>query len=574
MRASTVSRAASAAWDAVIVGGGHNGLVTAAYLARAGKRVLLCERRHTLGGAAVTEELFPGFHYSRASYVYSLFRPHIVSDLKLHERGLTLLARKPSSFTPVVGSTGPSLLLGGGAAEDAASIAQFSTRDARQYAAYNAMLDKYAAAFVPLLDRRPPALEAVLSSTHSLSERMEAIMDLLRAGRVISSLGTDLPGFMELLTAPATKILDRWFESDILKTTLATDAVIGALVSPSTAQSAYVLLHHVMCGTWFNVRGGMGALSQAVAAAARSHGAELRTGAEVKQLLCEDAGGASKGRVVGVEMMDGTIARAPTVIVNAAPQVAFNRLLPDAVARAYVPEGMRQQLRSINVATGSAKINVALDRLPNFTCAPNTGSAGAATVMPHHHGTIHFETRMAQLEAAFADAAAGRPSQRPIIEMTIPSALDNSISPPGRHVALLFVQYAPYAPVDGPWTPASKDAFADRVFDVIEEHAPGFKASVLHRDILVPPDLESIFGLPGGNIFHGSMGLDQLFWLRPTAGMSQYRTPIGGLYLASAGTHPGGGVMGAAGHNAAMQVLRDAGMGEHQLRQISSCPQL
>jgi phytoene dehydrogenase-like protein len=557
-------------YDAIVVGGGHNGLVAAAYLAKAGKRVVVLERRHVVGGAAVTEEIVPGFKFSRASYVYSLFRPQIVQDLDLHRHGLQLLPRVPSSFTPSIEAGGPSLILGAGEQEDLAAIAKLSVKDSKAYAEYNALLERFCAVLRPLLDQAPPDPGALFDSSVRIWERLRNLQDLVKAGVQLASLGREIPAFVEIMTSPASKILDRWFENPVLKATLATDAVIGAMAAPSSHMSAYVLLHHVMCGTWKNVKGGMGALTQAIAKAAVEAGAEIRTDAPVKRILVDDArksgGGGTKGekqgifatganvssRVTGVELNDGTVLHAPWVLANPAPRTTFLELLPSG----SLPSDFEKRVGGIDYSSGVVKINVALDKLPNFTCAPNTVGDGNVP-MPHHRGTIHFETHPDQIEAAYKDAVAGRPSTQPVIEMTIPTALDSSLAPPGKHVALLFVQYAPYhLPSPGGWdAPGAREAFAKRVYSRIDEFAPGFSASVIGQDILTPVDLERVFGLPGGNIFHGAMGLDQLFWLRPASGAARYHTPVDGLLLAGAGSHPGGGVMGAAGRNAALLCL-------------------
>lgn len=562
VRARTLSTTASSkavqTYDAIIVGGGHNGLVCAAYLAKAGKRVCVLERRNVLGGAAITEEIVPGYKFSRASYVYSLFRPQIVSDLDLHRHGLKLLPRQPSSWTPVPGS-GPSLLLGGTQAEDCASIAQFSKADADAYPRYNALLERYSSAFRPLLDRPPPDPGSLLEP--SSPGWAANVRDSWTAAKSVAALGKDIPGFWEVLTAPASKILDRWFESPILRATLGTDAIIGAHCSPTTPGSAYVLLHHVMCGTWCNVQGGMGALSAAIGRAAVEAGATLRVSSPVARILVEDrpdtpGPGQGPARAVGVELQDGEVLKAPIVISNAAPSVLFQQLLPSS----SLPPSFASHVRSIGVASGSVKINLALSRLPNFTCKPNTGDG--KTAMPWHRGTIHFETCPSQIEAAYRDSLRGVPSTRPVIEMTLPTALDSTLAPEGKHVALLFVQYAPYDVSawkgSAGWdSPGAREEFAARVYDVIEQHAPGFTASIEGQDILTPVDLERVFALPGGNIFHGAMGLDQLLWSRPVPGWARHRTPVQGVYLAGAGAHPGGGVMGAPGRNAAMTILSD-----------------
>ena len=560
MRRAASSLAASArpahrSYDVIIIGGGHNALVASAYLARAGRRVCVLERRPLLGGAAVTEEVIPGFHFSRASYVYSLFRPQIVAELELHRHGLVLLPRVPSSFTPTPRAGGPSLLLGAGAAADAAEIARFSAADARAYGEYNALLECYSAALRPLLDVAPPDLGALwpppLRGRAAQGRWWRNVRDALVYARHLLGLGAALPGFLELLVAPAAKLLDRYFETPILKATLATDAVVGAMAAPSTPGSAYVLLYHVMAGAWYGVRGGMGALSAAVAAAAREAGAELVPGAPVARILVE------RGRAVGVALAGGGgEVRAPVVLSTAAPTLTLGPLL-GAEGRALLPPRLAAALRGVGVASGSVKINLALSALPNFRCKPAPpGQEGVP--QPWHRGTIHFEERMEQLEAAFRDAAGGAPSARPMVEMTLPSVLDDSIAPPGKHVCLLFVQYAPYELPGGGWdAPGAREAFAARVYGVIEDHAPGFTASIIGADILTPLDLERVFALPRGNICHASMTVDQIAFLRPAEGAARYATPIPGLYLGGAGTHPGGGVMGAAGRNAAREIAED-----------------
>jgi phytoene dehydrogenase-like protein len=553
---STVAaRPSHRSYDVVIIGGGHNALVAAAYLSRAGRRVCVLERRPLLGGAAVTEEVIPGFKFSRASYVYSLFRPQIVADLELHRHGLQLLRRVPSSFTPTPRDGGPSLLLGEDAASDAAEIRKFSKADARAYAEYNALLERYSAALRPLLDVAPPDLGALwpppLRGRTAQARWWRNVRDALFYARHLLGLGASLPGFLELLAAPAAKLLHRFFETPILKATLATDAVVGAMVAPSTPGSAYVLLYHVMAGAWYGVRGGMGALSGAVAAAAREAGAELLPGAPVARILVE------RGRAVGVALEGGVEVRAPVVLSTAAPTLTLGPLL-GAEGRALLPPRLAAALRGVGVVSGSVKINLALSALPNFRCKPNPRGQEAVP-QPWHRGTIHFEEDMEQLEAAFRDAAAGAPSSRPMVEMTLPSVLDDSLAPPGKHVCLLFVQYAPYElPGAGGWdAPGARAAFAARVYKVIEEHAPGFTASIIGEDILTPVDLERVFALPRGNICHASMTVDQIAFLRPAEGVARYATPVPGLYLGGAGTHPGGGVMGAAGRNAAREVMED-----------------
>lgn len=528
-------------FDAAIIGAGHNGLVAAAYLAKAGLTVLVLERREVVGGTAVTEEVFPGFKFSRAAYVLSLFRPEITRELRLADHGFAVIPRNPSSFTPLL--DGRSLLLGPDPGMNRQEIGKFSTRDAEAFPRYGTMLDRIARFVEPVLDMAPPDLAATEGR-----ERVEALGDLAKLGWRAMRLGRDLPRLLEVWVAPAARILDRWFESEPLKSTLATNAIIGAMASPSTPGSGYLLLHHAMGqtdgvrGVWGYVRGGMGTLTQAIAAAARAHGATILTGHPVAKIWTEG------NQARGVVLEDGAMIRARVVISNADPKVTFLNLLPPE----SLPEPFRDRIRSLDFSSGVTKINVALDRLPSFTARPGHAPG------PQHCGTIHLVSAMEEIEVAFRDALAGRPSARPVIEMTLPSSLDPTLAPPGKHVMSLFVQYTPYTLAQGSWDdPGTKEAFADRVFRVIEEFAPGFTASVLARDILSPLDLERIFGLTGGNIFHGAMGPDQLFWRRPAPGWSRYRTPVKNLYLCGAGAHPGGGLIGAAGRNAALAILAD-----------------
>ncbi|MBK9519956.1 MAG: NAD(P)/FAD-dependent oxidoreductase [Anaeromyxobacter sp.] len=520
--------------DVVVVGAGHNGLVTAAYLARAGLRVLVLEARDRVGGACTTEEPWPGYRVSTAAYVVSLFRPEIVRDLDLGRHGYALLPRSPSSFTPF--PDGRSLLMGPDAAQTRREVAKFSARDAERLPEYEAMLLRIAAAIEPTLLETPP---------DPFSRRLSDLWRLGRMGLRFLRLGADGPRALEVLTGPARAILDRWFESDELKATLATDAIIGAFASPSTPGTAYVLFHHVMgeCngarGVWGYVRGGMGSLSEALAAAARERGAEIRCGARVARVLVRG------GRAAGVVLADGTEVPARRVVSNADATVTLLGLL----GAEHLPAGVAEAVGAIDYSSASLKINLALSRLPDFTALP--GAPG-----PQHRGTIHLCPGLEYMERAFDDARAGRPSQEPIVEATIPSVVDPSVAPPGRHLMSMFVQYAPYRLAEGSWDDL-KEPFADRCVALLDRYAPGFAASVLHREVLSPLDLERRFGLTGGNIFQGAMPLSQLFSMRPLAGYADYRTPLPGLYLCGAATHPGGGVMGACGHNAARELLRD-----------------
>jgi phytoene dehydrogenase-like protein len=521
-------------YDAIVIGAGHNGLVTACYLARAGRRVLVLERRDVVGGACVTEETFPGFKVSTAAYVNSLFHTGIVRDLNLAAYGYEVLPRDPSSFTPF--PDGRSLLMGPDADLTRREIAKFSERDAERYPQYEAMLERVAAVVEPTLTMAPPDL---------FKPRLGDLRTLLSLGRAFRRLGDASGEAVEILTGAARPILDRWFESEQLKGTLATDAVIGAMASPSMPGTAYVLFHHVMGesggrrGVWAYVRGGMGGLTQALAAAARDLGADIRCDAEVERILVRD------GRAVGVALAGGDEYQAPIVASNADARVTFLRLLD----RSVLPEAFVADVERISYASASLKINVALAELPSFRALPGTEPG------PQHRGTIHICPDQDYIERAFDDAKYGRPSEAPVLECTIPSAVDPTVAPPGRHLMSLFVQYAPYDLRDGSWDDQG-EAFADRCFDLLEEYAPNFRGAVVDRQVLTPLDLERIFNLTGGNIFQGAMTPGQLFAFRPVPGYARYRTPLEGLYLCGAAAHPGGGVMGTPGLNAAREILR------------------
>jgi phytoene dehydrogenase-like protein len=520
-------------YDAIVIGAGHNGLVTACYLARAGQRVLVLERREVVGGACVTEETFPGFKVSTAAYVNSLFHTAIVRDLKLASYGYEVLRRDPSSFTPL--PDGRSLTMGPDADLTHREIAKFSARDAERYPRYEAMLERVAAVVEPTLTTTPPDL---------FRPRPRDLRTLFSLGRAFRRLGDGAGEAVEVLTGAARPILDRWFESEELKGTLATDAVIGAMASPSMPGTAYVLFHHVMGeaggkrGVWGYMRGGMGGLTQALAAAARDLGAEIRCEAEVARILVRE------DRAVGVATAGGDEYHAPVVASNADARVTFLGLLD----RSVLPEAFVTDVERISYASASLKINVALAELPDFRARPGTEPG------PQHRGTIHICPDQDYIERAFDDAKYGRPSAEPVLECTIPSVVDPTVAPPGRHLMSLFVQYAPYDLHDGSWDD-QRDAFADRCFDVLNEYAPNFKNAVLDRQVLAPPDLEEVFNLTGGNIFQGAMTPNQLFAFRPVPGYARYRTPIGGLYLCGAAAHPGGGVMGTPGLNAAREIL-------------------
>lgn len=536
----------SRAFDALIIGAGHNGLVCAAYLARAGKKVLVLERRDIVGGAAVTEEIAPGYRASTASYLVSLLLPAIERELRLRDYGYRVLARNPSSFTPL--PDGRSLLMGPDEALNHREIAKFSTRDAEAYPRYEAWLTRIAEALEPALEDIPPELLPLPADyrRRGFVERIRNLLRALRFHRAMRKLGDELPSALELIAGPARPILDRWFESEALKVTLATDAIIGAMAPPSAPGTGYVLLHHVMGtaggarGVWGYVEGGMGALSSALARSAEAAGAQLRVDAPVAQVLVEG------GRAVGVRLHSGERIEAGCVISNATPAVTFLQLL----GAEALPEAFRSAVQRIDYSSAVMKINLALSELPDFRCLPGR------ELGPQHRGTIHISPTLEYLERAYEDARRGEPSREPVIEMTLPTSVDHTLAPPGQHIAQLFVQYAPYTLAQGHWDELAAP-FAQRCIDAINAYAPNFAASVLHRQLLSPLELERRFALTGGNIFHGAMSLHQLFGFRPVPGWGDYRTPLQGLYLCGAGAHPGGGVSGAPGRNAAQVVLQD-----------------
>jgi phytoene dehydrogenase-like protein len=525
------------AYDVIVVGAGHNGLVTAAYLARAGLRVVVLERRDVIGGACVSEEIWPGFKVSTASYVNSLLRPEIIRDLDLRRFGFEMLPRNPSSFSPF--PDGRYLLLGPDKDLTRREVAKFSPADADALPKYEAMLERVADFIEPTLLMTPPDPWSLAPAN---------LAKLAKLGWAFRKLGRqDGAAAIEILTGAARPILDRWFESEQLKVTLATDAVIGAMAAPSMPGTAYVLFHHVMGetngvrGVWGYVRGGMGGISNAIAGAARAAGAEIRTNAEVARIMVRG------GRVEGVALADGTELRASRVASGADAHVTFARLIEPAA----LPEDFRQAVASLDYRSASLKINVALSELPNFTACPGIAAG------PQHRGTIHICPTLDYIEQAYDDAKYGRPAKNPILECTIPSVLDDTVAPKGKHVMSMFIQYFPYRLATGESMETAKNAFADRCFDILTEYAPNFRRAVIDRQVLAPVDIERRYGLTGGNIMQGTMGLSSLFFMRPLAGYADYRTPIRGLYLCGAATHPGGGVMGASGYNAAREILRD-----------------
>ncbi|MGL4550968.1 MAG: phytoene desaturase family protein [Gemmataceae bacterium] len=521
-------------YDAIIIGAGHNGLVTACYLARAGKKVLVLERRHVVGGVCVTEETFPGFKVSTAAYVNSLFRPEIIRDLKLADHGFAQLERMPASFSPFL--DGRYLMMGGDKDLTHREISKFSKKDAEAFPKYEAMLERVAAVLEPTLIQKPANL---LNPTW-----FGDIPKMLGLARGFQRMGMKMSEAVEVLTGPARPILDRWFESEQLKATLATDAIIGAFASPSMPGTAYVLFHHVMGetngkkGVWAYVKGGMGGLTQALASVARSLGVEIKLNAPVAKIDVKN------NAATGVTLVSGDAYTAPVVASNADCHVTFTKLMDTKL----LPPEFAEAVGRIGYESASLKINVALERLPSFKCLPGHEPG------PQHRGTVHICPDQDYIERAYDEAKYGEPSSNPVLECTMASAVDPTVAPPGKHLMSMFIQYAPYKLKSGTWD-EKKDAFADRCFDILEEYAPGFKSSVIARQVVTPLDLEREFSLTGGNIFQGAMTLNQLFVLRPVVGFAGYKTPVKGLYLCGAAAHPGGGVIGASGWNAARVIL-------------------
>ncbi|TWT46782.1 phytoene desaturase family protein [Botrimarina hoheduenensis] len=535
-------------FDAIVIGGGHNGLVCACYLARAGKRVCVLERRQVLGGAATTEELWPGYKVSTAAYVISLFLPQIIRELKLKEHGLAVLPRNPSSFTPL--PDGSSLLMGPDKALNHREISRFSAADAQAYPQYEALLERVAAVLEPTLSQSAPDPLPMPASWRriGLGKRLRDAQKLWSIHRALKRLGADQPAAIELLTGAARPILERWFESEALRATLATDAIIGAFTSISSPGSAYVLLHHVMGeaggarGVWGYVRGGMGGVATALAAVGEQLGVTIRREAPVAAI------NQANGRVTGVTLEDGQTLDAPIVASGVDAHLTFERMLPAEA----LPNDFRQAIAKIDYASASMKINLALAEPPNFSARPTT----PGEVAPHHRGTMHIGPSMDYLDRAYDDAKYGKPANEPILEMTMATSVDDSIAPPGKHLLSLFIQYAPYKLRDAHWDDI-KESYADRCIAKLAEYAPNVPAAIEHRQVLSPLDIERTYGLTGGNIMQGAMNANQLFCFRPVAGWADHRTPLRGLYLCGAASHPGGGVMGACGKNAAAEILRD-----------------
>ncbi|MEO8752649.1 MAG: NAD(P)/FAD-dependent oxidoreductase [Casimicrobiaceae bacterium] len=536
-------------FDAVVIGGGHNGLTCAAYLAAAGLSVCVAERRHVVGGAAVTEEFHPGFRNSTASYTVSLLDPQVIRDLKLAEHGLVIRERTFANFLPL--PNGEYLKMGGGIAATQAEVAKFSRPDAEALPAYYAMLDRVATVLRAMLHVTPPNIGA------GTRQDVGLLLDLMRTSRQVRALSLpERRDLVDLFTKSAGDVLDRWVASEPSKAVLGFDAVVGNFASPYTPGSAYVLLHHVFGevngkpGQWGHAMGGMGAITQAMAAECVARGVVVRTGAPVARVIVK------AGRAAGVELESGDVIEAARVVANVTPKLLFEQL----VAAEHVPEDFRARIAAFRCGSGTFRMNVALSGLPDFSALPGR------TVEAHHGSGIIMAPSLAYMERAYFDARTDGWSRAPIVEMLIPSTVDPSLAPAGMHVASLFCQHA--NPDLGSVRPGrtwddERDEVARVMIAAVDRFAPGFSASVLGTRILSPLDLEREFGLTGGDIFHGALSLDQLFSARPVLGNANYRMPVPGLYLCGSGAHPGGGVTGIPGRNAAREIVQDARRRRH-----------
>ena len=520
-------------YDVVVIGGGHNGLVNAAYLARAGKKVLVLERRYVLGGASVTEEVFPGFKFSVASYVVSLLRPEIIRDLDLPRHGLEILPLD-GTFTPM--PNGDYLWRMDDHAKSIREIRRHSRLDAEAYEEYGKAMVEMGRFVKPILGMTPP---------DPTSLNIKGLQDLLFLGKRFQRLPyNDQYNQVQLMTMSAVDFLDQWFETDVLKATMSASGIIGTFLGVRSPGTAYVLLHHYMgeidgaFRSWGFARGGTGAISNAIADAAREAGVEIRTEVSVAKILIKN--GQAKGVVLenGDEIMADVISSSPD------PNPTFIKM----VGAANLPTEFVDDIKRYKYRGSSGKVNLALDGLPDFKCMPGPGQ--------HLRGAISISPSVEYMERAYDDAKYGRFSRRPYIDMVIPTLTDTSIAPPGKHIMSCFVQYAPYHLKEGNWD-EQREAFGDTVIDTIAEYAPNIRNLILHRQVLTPLDIERKFGLTEGNIFQGELTLEQLFFLRPAPGWAQYVTPVRNLYMSGSATHPGGGIMGAPGLNAANRILSD-----------------
>ena len=519
-------------YDAVLIGGGHNGLVAAAYLARAGKKTLVLERRPLIGGAAVTEEVFPGFKFSVFSYVVSLLRPEIIRDLDLPRHGLQILPLE-STITPM--DNGDYLGSWSDPDETRRELERHSPRDADAASVFGRLMHHMAMAVKPIIGMVPPDPASLAPSD---------LRGLLKLGGHFRSLGAErFHALHKLMTMSSADYLDEWFEFGPLKATKSASGIIGTFLGPRSPGSAYVLLHHYMgeidgaFRAWGFQKGGTGGISNAIAGAARAAGAEIRTDAAVERVIVRN------GRATGVALASGEEIAADLVVSGLDPRLTFTRLVEPQSLPGELLEGVRRY----KFRGSWGKVNLALSGLPDFTCLPGNG--------PHLRGAVSISPSIEYLERAYDDAKYGEFSRNPYMDVVIPSMIDPGMAPPGKHVMSIFVQYAPYA-LNGGWTDAKREAFGDAVVNTLERYAPNIKPLILHRQVLTPADIERITGLSEGNIFQGELALQQLFFLRPVPQWAKYRTPIHGYWQCGAGTHPGGGIMGASGRLAALEILR------------------
>jgi phytoene dehydrogenase-like protein len=531
VRAPHVHRAGK--YDVVVIGAGHNGLTTAAYLARAGRKVLVLERRRVLGGAAVTEEVFPGFRFSVCSYVVSLLRPEIIRELDLPRHGLEILPLD-GTFAPM--PNGDYLWRMNDHARTRREIARHSLVDAEAYDEYGRAMVEMGRFVKPILNMLPP-------DPASLDPRdLHKLLFLVQRFRQLSA--QDRYNQVQLMTMSAVDFLDQWFETDVLKATMAASGIIGTFLGVRSPGTAYVLLHHYMgeidgaFRSWGLARGGTGAISNAIAAAARQAGAEIRSDTSVAGIVVRD------NRALGVVLDNGDEIAAKIVASSVDPRLTFLRFINDAV----LPEDFVEDIRRYKFRGSSGKVNLALDSLPDFTCMPGAGR--------HLRGAISISPSIDYMERAYDAAKYGSFSPHPYVDIVIPSLTDPSVAPAGRHVMSCFVQYAPYHLANGTWDD-QREAFGDTVVKTVAEFAPNLPNIIRHRQVLTPLDLEREWGLSEGNIFQGELTLEQLFFLRPAPGWAQYKTPIDRLYMCGSATHPGGGIMGAPGRNAAIKILAD-----------------
>jgi phytoene dehydrogenase-like protein len=520
-------------YDVIVIGGGHNGLVNAAYLAKAGKKVLVLERRHVLGGAAVTEEIIPGFLFSECSYVVSLLRPEIIRELDLPRHGLEILPLD-GTFSPM--PDGNHLWRMNDHAKSIREIRRHSRVDAEAYDEFSKMMTPMCRFVKPMLSMVPP-------DPTTLNPRdLKQLHFLMQRFRELSS--DERYTLIQLMTMSSADFLDQWFETDVLKATMSASGIIGTFLGIRSPGTAYVLLHHYMgeidgaFRSWGFSRGGTGAISNAIAAAAREAGVEIRTKAPVGKILVKE------GRAAGVVLQSGEEITANVISSSVDPHLTFEKFLEPSELPADFLEGVRRY----KFRGSSGKVNIALDALPEFKSLPGDGA--------HLRGAISISPSMEYMERAYDDAKYGHYSRRPYIDMVIPSLTDPSVAPPGKHVLSCFVQYAPYKLAEGTWDD-QREAFGDNVIDTIAEYAPNIKDIIVGRQILTPLDLEREFGLTQGNIFQGELSLEQLFFLRPVAGWAYYRTPVDNLYMCGSATHPGGGIMGANGRIASQVILKE-----------------